>query len=80
MSRHMTSREIAAATDTGRSTVNCLLHLYKQTGSVVKRPEISGRPRLLNSLDAAVRSFLFQFYVKYLIYHRKFHQVFGILY
>ena len=32
MSRHMTSREIAAATDTGRSTVNRLLRLYKQTG------------------------------------------------
>jgi hypothetical protein len=56
MSRTMTSRDIATATNIGRRTVNRLLHLYKETGSVVKTPEVMGRPRLLNSLDAAVGS------------------------
>lgn len=54
MSRCMTSKDIATATNVGRSTVNRLLHLYKETGSTVRRPEVMGRHRILTSLDAAV--------------------------
>jgi transposase len=52
----VTSKEIALATNIGKSTVHRLLHLYKETGSVVKRPDIMGRPRMLNSFDVAVGS------------------------
>lgn len=31
-------------------TLDCLLRLYKETGSIVKEPEVMGRPRLLAEL------------------------------
>ena len=60
MSCQMSSKDIAKATNTGRSTVNRILRLYKETGSVVKKPEVMGRPRKLNSLDIAVCIYLIQ--------------------
>ena len=55
MSRQMSSKDIAKATNTGRSTVNRILRLYKETGSVVKKPEVMGRPRKL-VFESPVRS------------------------
>ena len=61
MSHQMLSKDIGKATNTGQSMINHILHLYKETGSVVKKPEVMGRLRKLNSLDIAVHTFyLFQ--------------------
>ncbi|KAF8957714.1 hypothetical protein BDZ97DRAFT_1669451 [Flammula alnicola] len=54
MSRNgMKPEEISRVTGTGFSTVKRVLRLHRTTGSVVKKPDIMGRPRLLNALDVA---------------------------
>ncbi|KIN99146.1 hypothetical protein M404DRAFT_100789, partial [Pisolithus tinctorius Marx 270] len=51
MSTHMSSREIAKVTGYSQWTVNCVLHLSHQTGSVVKKPLESGCPHSLTVHD-----------------------------
>ncbi|KAG2065112.1 hypothetical protein BDR04DRAFT_189019 [Suillus decipiens] len=53
MSAHMTSSSIARATHPSHRTVNRVLRLSRLTGSVVRKPLESGRPRLLTAADAS---------------------------
>jgi len=46
--------EIAKYTSIHPRMMRGLLKQYKETGKVVKKPVVSGCPRLLNSLDATV--------------------------
>lgn len=55
MSGHLKSSDIARVTHTSRRTVNRVLRLKRETGSVVRTPFALGRPRVLNGLDVAVR-------------------------
>jgi len=50
----LSNTEIAKYTGICPRTMRALLKQYKETGEVVKKPVVSGRPRLLNSLDATV--------------------------
>jgi len=54
---HLKTSSIAWAMKISKQTVNHVLRLKEDTGSVVHTPLIAGRPRLLNGLDVAVRAF-----------------------
>ncbi|KAH9066998.1 hypothetical protein EDB83DRAFT_2223245 [Lactarius deliciosus] len=53
MSGHLKSSAIARVTQISQRTVNRVLKLKQETGSVVRIPPTMGRPRLLNGLDVA---------------------------
>jgi len=53
MSAQMSSKAIAEVTNTSQRTVNRVLRLSRLTGSVVRRPLESGRPRLLSAGDVS---------------------------
>ena len=46
--------EIAEYTGIRPRTMRRLLQRYRETGEVVRKPVVSGRPRLMNALDATV--------------------------
>ena len=50
----LSNTEIAKYTSIHPRMMRALLKQYKETGEVVKKPVVSGCPRLLNSLDAMV--------------------------
>ena len=50
----LSNMEIVKYTSIHPRTMRALLKQYKETGEVVKKPVVSGHPRLLNSLDAMV--------------------------
>jgi transposase len=50
----LNNTEIAKYTGIRPRTMRGLLQRYRETGEVVKKPVVSGRPRLMNSLDATV--------------------------
>ena len=56
MSGHLKSSNISKATGISHRTVNRVIKLQQETGSVVHKPLVigPGRPRLLNGLDIAV--------------------------
>ena len=54
MSTYMNSREIAKVTGASQRSVNRVLRLSRLTGSVVKKPLESGRPRSLTVHDVGV--------------------------
>ena len=56
MSEHLESSNIARVTGISHRTVNRVIKLKRETGSVVRNPLVigPGRPRLLNGLDIAV--------------------------
>ena len=54
LSGHLSSDNIAWATEISKSTVNQVLKLKCETGSVVCNPHIMGDSCLLNGLDIAV--------------------------
>ena len=54
MSTYMNSREIAKVTGASQRSVNRVLRLSHLTGSVVKKPLKSGRPRSLTVHDVHV--------------------------
>ena len=58
MSHRIKSSEIARVTQTGHRTMNRILRLHRDTGSVVKKLDVIGRPRLLNAIDVSVSCFL----------------------
>lgn len=50
----LSNTEIAEYTGIRPRTMRGLLKWYRETGEVVKKPVVSGRPRLMDSLDAMV--------------------------
>ena len=54
MTTHTSSREIAKVTGASQRTISRILRLSRLTGSVVKKPLESGRPRSLTVHDALV--------------------------
>ena len=56
MSGHLQSSNISQVTGISHRTVNRVIKLQRETGSVVHKPLVigPGRPRLLNGLDVAV--------------------------
>ncbi|KAF8999397.1 hypothetical protein BDQ17DRAFT_1170589, partial [Cyathus striatus] len=44
---------VARSNKVGLSTVYCLQHLYRETGTVQQKAVIVGRPRSLDALDVA---------------------------
>jgi hypothetical protein len=59
MSGNLKSSDIARVTHISKRTVDRVLKLKQDTGSVVCIPFALGRPRLLNGLDMAVRFLCF---------------------
>jgi len=53
MSAHMSSAEIARVTHISQRTVTRVVALWRQTGKVERKPEVSGRPCELDSDDVA---------------------------
>jgi hypothetical protein len=56
MSGYMCPSNIARVSHVNVRTVQCVIALALQTGSVVRKPLQAGRPRELNALDANVGS------------------------
>jgi len=54
MSGYLKSSDIARFTHISQRTVNWVLRLKQDTGSVVRTPLALGRPQPLNGLDVAV--------------------------
>ena len=55
MAGHLKSSDISRVTGISHRTVNRVIKLKRDTGSVVAcNPLVTGRPRLLNGLDIAV--------------------------
>ena len=61
----LSNMEIAKYTSIRPRTMRALLKQYKETGEVVKKPVVSGCPRLLNSLDATEVSFKSRYYMSH---------------
>ena len=50
----LSDEQIAEYTGIRPRTMRRIRQRYEETGEIVRRPVVSGRPRVLNSLDATV--------------------------
>ncbi|KAH9920784.1 uncharacterized protein B0H18DRAFT_825165, partial [Fomitopsis serialis] len=53
LERHLSDKWIRDCTGISRRTLKRLRKLYRDTGEVIRKPFATGRPRILDGLDAS---------------------------
>ena len=54
LQHHISDTLISESTDVGRRMLRRLRKTYRDSGDVVRKPAVTGRPRTLDGLDAVV--------------------------